>query len=76
MNNIDFNSLSDTELESFISTALTEKDRREKEQEEVYWNRVKKAIIEYSELYGDISINYGDCYIGSDYDFSEAGAIR
>lgn len=76
MNNIDFNSLSDTELESFISTATKEKERRRKEQEEVYWNRVKKAIIEYAELFGDISINYGDCYIGSDSDFSESGAIR
>lgn len=76
MNNIDFNSLSDTELEAFISAAITEKDRRKKEQEEVYWNQVKKAVIEYTERYGDIGINYGDCYIGSDSDFSEAGAIR
>lgn len=76
MNNIDFNSLSDTELESFISAAMMEKERRKKEQEEIFWNRVKKAIIEYAERYGDISINYGDCYIDSDSDFSESGEIH
>ena len=76
MNNIDFNSLSDTELESFISAAITEKDRRRKEQEEVYWNQVKKAITDYVERYGEISINYGDFYINSDSDCSEAGEIH
>lgn len=76
MNNIDFNSLNDTELEAFVSAATKEMERRRKEQEEISWRQVKLAIIDYVNHFGDINAGYGDFYIDSSSDFSQPGQIR
>lgn len=75
MNNIDFNSLGDTELEAFVSAATKEMERRREEREAISWRQVKLAIIDYVNHFGDIHVGYGEFYIDGDTDFSEPGQL-
>lgn len=76
MNNIDFNSLNDTELEAFVSAATKEMERRRNEQEEALWRQIKLAIIDYVNHFGDINVGYGEFYIDGTCDFSQPGQIH
>lgn len=76
MNDIDFNSLNDTELEAFVSAATKEMERRRNERKELLWRQVKLAIIDYVNHFGDINVDYGSFYIDGSSDFSLPGLIH
>lgn len=76
MDNIDFNSMNDDELNNFIAKATEEKNRRMEELKEIYWERAKRALLEYVNRFGDIDIRFGDYYISPSSDFSHVGAIH
>lgn len=76
MNDIDFNSLNDTELEAFVSAATKEMERRRNERKEALWRQVKLAIIDYANHFGDINVDYGSFYIDGSSDFSLPGLIH
>ena len=76
MNNIDFNSLGDTELEALVSAATKEMERRREEREAISWRQVKLAIIDYVNHFSDINVGYGEFYIDGDTDFSKPGQLH
>lgn len=75
MNNIDFNSLNDTELKAFMSAATKEMEHRRNGRKEALWRQVKFAIIDYVNHFGDICVGDGKFCIDVSSDFSEPGEI-
>lgn len=74
--NIDYNSMTDKELEDIYFQVTEVRRRREKEKEDKDWKQVVDAIYKYVEKYGEIDICSGDFYISEDCDFSSVGEIH
>lgn len=74
--NIDYNSMTDKELEDIYFQVTEVRRRREKEREENGWKKLVKAIHEYVENFGEIDICSGDFYISEGCDFSSVGEIH
>lgn len=71
-------SWTDEALQDFLNAVAKEQRRRRAKQEETSWNRVRQAIADYIENFGEIEF-YDDgsiLYLDQDRDLSTIGEIR
>jgi hypothetical protein len=79
MNNIEFGTLTNDELESLIVAAGHERERRKERSRQDLWNKVVKAIKDYQGQFGTIEVvDYDETSvcIDSSMDFSTPGEIN
>lgn len=75
MNPINFKKMDYDELRNLVEAANTELIERRTAMQREAWNAVEQAISNYTDEFGDISLDYGEYHIPSACNFSTMGSI-